>query len=393
MDEKTMYKLSYGLFVLTANQNGKQNGCIINTVQQVTVKPNQITITVDKTNYTHDMIIDTKKFTVSIISQQADFELFKRFGFSSGRDTDKFADFSGYAVGKNDINYVTQGTNGYISADVTATVDLGTHTLFIATVTDMEVLSDTPSATYEYYHKNIKPQPQAVGTTESGETVWRCSICGYEYVGEELPEDYICPLCKHPASDFEKIVKISQPAPSSTSKYAGTKTEKNLWEAFSGESQARNKYTFYASVAKKNGYEQIADLFLKTADNEKEHAKLWFKELGQVGETAENLVHAAEGENYEWTDMYERFAKDAEDEGFTELAEKFRQVAVIEKHHEERYRELFNNIEARQVFEKSGVSIWECRNCGHLAIGTKAPEVCPVCYHSQAFFEVRCENY
>ncbi len=393
MGNKTMYKLSYGLFVLTACRNSKQNGCIINTAQQVTTNPNQITIAVNKTNFTHDIIMETKKFTVSIISQQADFELFKKFGFNSGKDTDKFADFQDYATGKNGINYITKGTNGYISADVQQTVDLGTHTLFVATVTDMDDLSDAPSATYEYYHKHIKPQPQAVGTTENGETVWRCSICGYEYVGEELPEGFICPLCKHPASDFEKIVKISQPAPSSASKYAGTKTEKNLWEAFSGESQARTKYTFYASVARKNGYEQIAELFLKTADNEKEHAKLWFKELGQLGETAENLVHAAEGENYEWTDMYERFAKDAEDEGFAELAEKFRQVAAVEKHHEERYRKLFNNVEARQVFEKSGVSIWECRNCGHIVIGTKAPQVCSVCLYPQGFFEIKSENY
>ncbi len=176
-------------------------------------------------------------------------------------------------------------------------------------------------------------------------------------------------------------------------KYAGTKTEQNLWEAFAGESQARNKYTYFASVAKKAGYEQIAALFLATAENEKEHAKLWFKELSQLGSTAENLLHAAEGENAEWTDMYERMAKDAEAEGFTELAAKFRGVAAIEKSHEERYRKLLQNVETKQVFEKSGVQIWECRNCGHLVVGTKAPEVCPVCNHPQAYFEVRKENY
>ena len=176
-------------------------------------------------------------------------------------------------------------------------------------------------------------------------------------------------------------------------KYAGTKTEQNLWEAFAGESQARNKYTYFASVAKKAGYEQIAALFLATAENEKEHAKLWFKELSQLGTTEENLLHAAEGENAEWTDMYERMAKDAEAEGFTELAAKFRGVAAIEKSHEERYRKLLQNVETKQVFEKSGVQIWECRNCGHLVVGTKAPEVCPVCNHPQAYFEVRKENY
>ena len=177
------------------------------------------------------------------------------------------------------------------------------------------------------------------------------------------------------------------------SKYAGTQTQKNLEAAFAGESEARNKYTYFASVAKKEGYEQIAALFQKTADNEKEHAKLWFKELEGIGDTATNLLHAAEGENYEWTDMYETFAKEAEEEGFTALAKKFRLVAAIEKTHEERYRALLNNVETAQVFEKSEVKVWECRNCGHLVMGLKAPGVCPVCAHPQSFFEVRKENY
>ena len=176
-------------------------------------------------------------------------------------------------------------------------------------------------------------------------------------------------------------------------KYAGTKTEKNLWEAFAGESQARNKYTYFASVAKKNGFEQIAALFLKTADNEKELAKLWFKALGELGDTAENLVHAAEGENYEWTDMYDRMAKEAEEEGFTDIAAQFRNVAAVEKEHEERYRALLHNVEAKEVFEKSGVQVWECRNCGHIAVGTAAPEVCPTCFHPQAYFELQAKNY
>ena len=176
-------------------------------------------------------------------------------------------------------------------------------------------------------------------------------------------------------------------------KYAGTKTEKNLWEAFAGESQARNKYTYYASVAKKAGYEQIAALFLKTADNEKEHAKLWFKALGELGTTEENLFHAAEGENFEWTDMYDRMAKEADEEGFHDLAAQFRGVAAIEKEHEERYRALLNNVETKQVFEKSGVQVLECRNCGHIVGGTSAPQVCPVCNHPQAYFEIRQQNY
>ena len=176
-------------------------------------------------------------------------------------------------------------------------------------------------------------------------------------------------------------------------KYAGTKTEKNLETAFSGESQARNKYTYFASVAKKEGYEQIASLFLKTADNEKEHAKLWFKELNGIGNTTENLVAAAAGENYEWTDMYAGFAKTAEEEGFHELAVKFRLVAAIEKHHEERYRALLKNIETAEVFKKSTVKVWECRNCGHIVVGECAPAVCPTCNHPQSYFEIYADNY
>ncbi|MBQ1802140.1 MAG: rubrerythrin family protein [Elusimicrobia bacterium] len=208
-----------------------------------------------------------------------------------------------------------------------------------------------------------------------------CQVCGYVHEGSEPPEE--CPKCKQ--KNVFKLVKEN--------KYAGTKTEKNLLEAFAGESQARNKYTYFASVAKKQGYEQIAALFLKTADNEKEHAKLWFKALGLLGDTEENLEEAANGENYEWTDMYDRMAKEADEEGFHDLAEQFRGVAKIEKMHEERYRKLLNNVEMEEVFKKSEVKVWECRNCGHVVIGTEAPEVCPVCKHPQAYFEVHQENY
>ena len=176
-------------------------------------------------------------------------------------------------------------------------------------------------------------------------------------------------------------------------KYKGTQTEKNLEAAFAGESQARNKYTYFASVAKKEGYEQMSALFLKTAENEKEHAKLWFKELKGIGTTAENLLDAADGENYEWTDMYESFAKTADEEGFHELAAKFRLVGKIEKHHEDRYRALLKNIENNEVFEKSSVKVWECRNCGHIVVGEKAPEICPTCNHPQSYFEINAENY
>ncbi len=227
--------------------------------------------------------------------------------------------------------------------------------------------------------------------TEKGEkkmSKWKCKVCGYVYEGEELPADFTCPVCKQPASSFEKIEDEPK-----ANKYAGTQTEKNLEAAFAGESQARNKYTYFSSVAKKEGYEQIAALFLKTADNEKEHAKMWFKELNGIGDTAENLLHAAEGENYEWTDMYDGFAKTADEEGFHELAEKFRLVAAIERHHEERYRALLHNVELAEVFARSEVKVWECRNCGHIVVGTSAPEVCPTCNHPRSYFEINCENY
>ena len=291
MDRKAMYKLSYGLFILTAKEAEKDNGCIINIAIQAASEPNQLSICVNKANYTHDMIQRTGKFTVSVLSQNAQFELFKHFGFQSGRDTNKFKTFEKCARGTNGIYYITEGTNAYISVTVNKTENLGSHTMFIGEITDMEVLSD------------------------------------------------------------------------------------------------------FASVAKKEGYEQMSALFLKTADNEKEHAKMWFKELAGIGDTKENLAAAAEGENYEWTDMYEGFAKTAEEEGFPELAAKFRAVGEIEKHHEERYRALLKNIETAQVFEKSEVKVWECRNCGHIMVGTKAPEVCPVCNHPQSYFEVHEENY
>ena len=220
---------------------------------------------------------------------------------------------------------------------------------------------------------------------------YKCNLCG-EIFEVADGEAAVCPLCGAEGNDVVLLEDNASEA-AKTSKYAGTQTEKNLEAAFAGESQARNKYTYFASKAKKEGFEQIAAMFLKTADNEKEHAKLWFKELNGIGDTAENLKAAAEGENFEWIDMYEGFAKTAEAEGFPELAAKFRGVAAIEKHHEERYRALLHNVEAMEVFAKSEVKIWECRNCGHIVVGTAAPEVCPVCNHPQAYFEVNAENY
>lgn len=217
---------------------------------------------------------------------------------------------------------------------------------------------------------------------------WKCKVCGYVHTAEELAADFKCPVCKQPASAFEKLEESVK-----ANKYAGTQTEKNLQEAFAGESQARNKYSYYSDVAKNEGYEQIAALFLKTAENEKEHARMWFNELGGLGDTAANLLDAAEGENYEWTEMYAGFAKTAEEEGFPELAAKFRMVAAIEKHHENRYRALRENVKADGVFSRGESKLWECRSCGYIVADSSAPEVCPVCSYPKSFFEINCENY
>ena len=214
---------------------------------------------------------------------------------------------------------------------------------------------------------------------------WKCSVCGYVHEAEELAKDFVCPLCKQPASVFEEVKEAPV---SGASKYAGTKTEKNLEDAFAGESMARNKYTFFAEVAKREGYEELAELFLMTARNEQEHARCWYQELGHIGDSAENLLAAAEGENYEWTDMYDRMAREAEEEGFPELAERFRLAGAVEKRHEERYRRLLEDVKMKRVFEKSGQVMWECRVCGHIVVGEKAPDVCPLCSYGQAYFEV-----
>ncbi len=227
-----------------------------------------------------------------------------------------------------------------------------------------------------------------INLQEANMKKYRCTVCGYIHEGE-LTEGFKCPKCRQPASAFELIEETAKVE----NKYVGTKTEKNLMDAFSGESQARNKYTYFANIAQREGFDQISELFLKTARNEQEHARLWYEELGNLSNTAENLLHAAEGENYEWTDMYDRFAKDAEEEGFKELAARFRRVAAVEKAHEERYRALLKNVEMQQVFAKGEETMWECRICGHLVMGKKAPQVCPVCKYSQCYFEVRAENY
>lgn len=258
---------------------------------------------------------------------------------------------------------------------------------FLQSLLDKKQPDDFPIEVVKTLLKRIKTNNTKLQEDKNMIT-YRCTVCGYIHEGE-LPKDFTCPRCKQPASVFVKVEENSK----SENKYTGTKTEKNLMEAFSGESQARNKYTYFANIAQREGYDQLSEIFLKTARNEQEHARIWFEELGYLGKTAENLFQAAEGENYEWTDMYARFAKDAEEEGFKDLAERFRNVAAIEKAHEERYRALLKNVEKQQVFEKGEETMWECRVCGHLVVGKKAPEVCPVCKYSQSYFEVRKENY
>ena len=393
-------KITYGLFVAASrDENGRDVGCVVNTVCQVTVTPVMVSLTVNKLNYTTGSISKTKAFTVSMLDTTSDFDLIKRFGFQSSKESDKF-DGLKTARAKNGLLYLAQNANAFLSCSVKQEIDLGTHVMFIAEVEESGELSNEAPLTYAYYHANLKPKPAAPASPKSGKKVWRCKICGYVYEGDELPSDFICPLCKHGAADFE-LVETKEEIPttepiqrSNTMDLKGTKTEANLKAAFAGESMARNKYTYFASKAKKDGYEQIAKLFLETAENEKEHAKLWFKFLNNgVGPTEENLLAAAEGENEEWTDMYPTFAKEAREEGFESIAKLFDGVAAIEKAHEERYRKLLANVKDGLVFSKDGDKVWECANCGHLHFGKQAPEVCPVCAHPQSYFKLRAENY
>lgn len=406
MDNKALYNLSYGVFLLGAKKDDKLNACITNTCIQIASEPTRIAISVLNKNFTCDLIKQTGKFSLSVLDKTCDFGLIKRFGYQSGRDTDKFDGFE-YKTDGNGCPYILKSACSVFRCKVVTKADFGTHTLFVAVIEDAEVVSPNSPLTYADYQNNLKPKTKV----ESARKIigWRCKICGFEYMEPELPDNYICPLCGHPKDDFEPIYESESAAENAKivaenttktpseehkmNKYAGTKTEKNLQTAFAGESQARNKYTYFASVAKKEGFEQISAIFQKTADNEKEHAKMWFKELGGIGDTKANLAAAADGENYEWTDMYAEFAKVAEEEGFTELAAKFTAVGAIEKHHEERYRALLKNVEMNEVFEKSSVKVWECRNCGHIVVGTKAPEICPVCAHPQSFFEISEANY
>ena len=390
MNPNAMFNISYGLFVLTSESEGKQNGCIINTAMRVTVAPNRIAVTVNKSNLTHDIIIKSGKFNISVLDITAGFNVFRHFGFQSGKDADKIGTYPDISFSANGLPYLNKNANAYISGNVVEKTDLITHTMFIADVTDAEVLSSMQSMTYSYYHANVKPKPQE----KNEESGFRCKICGYVYKGENLPDDYVCPICKHPAADFEPIENKSTSKENNNMNIKGTKTEQNLMTAFAGESQAHTKYLYYASKAKKDGYVQIGKLFEETAKNEKEHAKIWFKLLHDgMPSTMANLADAANGENYEWTDMYAGFAKEAREEGFDHIAYLFEEVGKIEKEHEERYRKLLANIEGGIVFSRDGDKIWQCSNCGHIVVGKAAPEVCPVCAHPKAYFEIKAENY
>ena len=439
MNNEALFKIGYGLYLLTARDGDRDNGCIVNTFGQLAAMPLRVGVSVCKDNLTCSMIEKTQVFNVTVLDEGAKFDVFKHFGYQSGKNVNKFADME-LPRSSNGLYYLTENANSCFSCRVVESIDLASHRLFIAEITDMQVLSaKAETVTYAYYQRNIKPKNPAAPATADG---WRCKVCGFVYEGSDLPSDYVCPLCKHGASDFEKIIsntvektgekimtkwkcgvcgyeheqegnelpagftcplcrkpaseftKIEQPVKENkTMDFKGSKTEANLMYAFAGESQARNKYSYYASKAKKEGYEQIAALFEATANNEKEHAKLWFKAFHGIGTTYENLLDAAAGEHEEWTEMYKNFAEVAKEEGFDDLAAQLAAVALIEKRHEERYRKLAENIAKGEVWSKIDENRWECRNCGHIHTGESAPELCPVCKHPRAYFEIEAKNY
>lgn len=400
MEQQFLGKISYGLFLLTTKKDGKDYGCIVNTVMQVTEEPCRILLSVNRKHLTHEMLEASGQMAVSVLSQDASKELIAQFGYQSGRDADKFDGTFAFAGAQNGCLYLTSMANAFFAGSVVDRMHLETHTVFVCQLNEGKELSEEPSLTYEEYRRRIRTEAAQAQQSDAPEkSGFRCTVCGYIYEGESLPDGYICPVCKHGSSVFEPIVqKITdttpvRQAPGGERTLAGTKTEANLVAAFAGESEARNKYTYFAEVAKNEGYEQIAAIFEETAANEKEHAKLWFTALGLLGGTTSNLQAGIQGENYEWTDMYKRFAEEAEQEGFTELAARFRLVGEVERAHEERYKKLLDNVEMRKVFAKAEQTMWICRNCGHLVVGREAPEVCAVCGKPQAYFEQKAMNY
>jgi rubrerythrin len=386
MDNKAMFRIGYGLYVVTANNGQKDNGFINNTFMQITTNPNRVILAINKANYTHDMILATGKFNVSMLSTSTPFSIFQHFGFQSGKDVDKFANFPDAQRSANGLLYLTKYANAYVSAQVVATTDFGTHTMFIADVTDGEIINDETSLTYDFYMKFVKPRPKK--TKKKG---WRCRICGYVYEGEFLPPDYICPICKHGAADFEPIE--ADELDKERADLVGTKTEANLREAFAGESQARNRYTYFAERAKLDGYEHIAAIFEETAGNEREHAKVWYQELhnGVIPATEDNLLDAANGEMGEWQNMYPRMANEARSEGFGSIADQFEYVTQIEQNHEARYRSLLKEVQDEKAFKADADVVWICRNCGYEYVGKEAPKFCPVCKVAQGYFEKKAQ--
>ncbi len=382
MDTKAMHKLSYGLYVLTSSYDGKDNGCIINSAVQAASVPNQLSICVNKENYTHDMIMKSKKFTVSVISQSADFELFRHFGFSSGRNADKFENYSSCKRESNGIYHITEGTNAFISVNAEKSIDLGSHTMFVGEITDMEVLNSVPSATYDFYLNNIKPKPLAVGKTNTGETIWRCSICGYEYIGEDLPENFICPVCKHPASDFDKITIMEEKqmakyvcpvcgyvhegdeAPEKCpqcgvpgSKFikkddtdtltfaceheigiAKAVTDQEIIDGlhanFNGECTEVGMYLAMSRAAFREGYPEIGMYWEKAAFEEAEHAAKFAELLGEVvsPSTKENLTKRVAAEHGA-TEGKLQLAKKAKELGLDAIHDTVHEMAKDEARH------------------------------------------------------------
>ena len=414
MDKKALFNIACGLYVIATSLPDGNAGCVINTVMQVTETPLRVVVAVNRGNATADALKRAGRFTLSALDETTHFDTIKHFGFQSSRDVDKFANPPLRISFCDGLPRLAEQASAILTCEVCNITDLGTHILVLADIVGAEVASGRATLTYDYYQKHVKPKPASAPREK---TVWRCEICGFEIETDELPPDYICPLCGHGIDAFVKVeaqpavaniqlqcstqaqnnaqcvvdsvdtlaqsVQITATQPQTapranqgeetmTKSLKGTKTEANLQSAFAGESQARNKYTYYASQAKKDGFEQIAEIFL---------------------ETAENLLDAAQGENYEWTDMYATFAKEAREEGFDHIAKLFEMVGAIEKTHEDRYRKLLSNVEGQLVFSKNGDAIWQCRNCGHIVIGKQAPAVCPVCAHPQAYFQVKAENY
>lgn len=431
MAKDPIFTLNSGLYILCAAEGNQRGGCVVNTVIQATAQPPQVTTIVNKQNFTHDLIAASGKYTVSVLSEVVDMDTIAHFGFQSGREVDKFAGRQDPQLGGLPI--LGDGVSAALYCEVVSSLDAGSHTIFLSEVKDSVMVSDQPPITYAYYRNTKKggvpptaptytqPEAQTAAPAATGKWVcgvcgyeyegdtlpegfvcplckqpasaftyhppaapavkWRCSVCGYEYEDAVLPEDFICPLCKQPASKFVQITA----APSIP--LAGSRTEANILAAFAGESQARNKYTYFAEAAQAEGMQRIADVFLHTAHNEKHHAQMWYKLTHDgIGCTAQNLAAAAQGENYEWTSMYQEFAAVAKEEGFEHIAQLFAQVGAIEKRHEQRYLALLDEVKANAVFTKEQPLVWECAQCGYLHTGPTAPAACPVCGYPQAYF-------